>query len=288
MRSEVWSALEVEAVVADYLSMLRKELSGEAYNKSDHRRRLRRLLENRSDGSIERKHQNISAVLIEVSFPYIRGYKPLSNYQALLADVVLSNLEDDVVLEESALRYVEAPAEQTRVFTRLLDRMATPPFDLLDLARVALRNHERVRRARKTDYLAIEANNRRLGIAGERFVVAFERERLASSGFDDLARRVEHVTETTGDGLGFDVLSFTDQGREKFIEVKTTRMGPATPFFVSTNEVRFSDERSDQFSLYRVFTYEADPRLFALNGALRMSCDLSASHFLASPRGTSM
>lgn len=74
-----WSRVEVEAAVADYFAMLRAERSGVSYNKTEHRRALSKLLHRRSDGSIERKHQNISAVLIELGMPYVEGYKPLSN-----------------------------------------------------------------------------------------------------------------------------------------------------------------------------------------------------------------
>jgi hypothetical protein len=71
-----WSQSEVEAAVEDYFNMLRFELSGLKYNKSEHRRALIELLNNRSGGSVELKHQNISAVLIEMGIPYIDGYKP--------------------------------------------------------------------------------------------------------------------------------------------------------------------------------------------------------------------
>jgi len=86
--AEDWSRQEVEATVEDYFAMLHAELRAEPFNKTQHRRHLASLLRARSDGAIERKHQNISAVLIELGFPYIQGYKPLSNYQQLLFDVV--------------------------------------------------------------------------------------------------------------------------------------------------------------------------------------------------------
>ncbi len=63
---EAWSREEVEAAVADYFVMLRKELSGEQYNKAEHNRLLQNLLSGRSHGSVERKHQNTSAVLIDL------------------------------------------------------------------------------------------------------------------------------------------------------------------------------------------------------------------------------
>lgn len=58
---EAWSKKEVEIIVQDYLSMLESEILCISFNKAEHRRNLRRLLNNRSEGSIERKHQNISA-----------------------------------------------------------------------------------------------------------------------------------------------------------------------------------------------------------------------------------
>jgi dGTP triphosphohydrolase len=65
-----WTREEVEATVSDYFDMLAKELRGEPFNKAEHNRHLHQMLTNRSRGSIERKHQNISAVLIEYGYPW--------------------------------------------------------------------------------------------------------------------------------------------------------------------------------------------------------------------------
>lgn len=69
--SQSWSIEEVSLIVNDYFDMLIKELSWQVYNKTEHRKNLSKIL-NRSNGSIEFKHQNISAVLIELGYPYIR------------------------------------------------------------------------------------------------------------------------------------------------------------------------------------------------------------------------
>jgi hypothetical protein len=54
-----------------------------------------------------------------------------------------------------------------------------------------------------------------------------EKRRLRDARRDDLARRVEWVASTVGDGLGFDILSFDElDGSERFIEVKTTGLPP--------------------------------------------------------------
>jgi hypothetical protein len=83
-----WTEDEVETIVKDYFQMLQLELNKEKFNKTFHRSLLLPQLDNRSEGSIEFKHQNISAVLAEIGVPFIRGYKPRYNYQQLLADEV--------------------------------------------------------------------------------------------------------------------------------------------------------------------------------------------------------
>ena len=73
--------MEIDAAVAAYIDMLQKERRGEAYVKAHSVRALGQILPARSPGSIERKFQNISAILDESGLPWIDGYKPLSNYQ---------------------------------------------------------------------------------------------------------------------------------------------------------------------------------------------------------------
>lgn len=281
LRGPSWSEREVHAIVADYFSMLEKELRGIAYSKTEHRRALQPLLTNRSDASIEKKHQNISAILIEAAFPYIRGYKPLSQYQGLLAEVVLDHLDDDMNLTQLALHYAQATVSPQRP-ANVLGLMTPPP--VLESAKSALSDAIRRRYARRVDYLALEAQNRTLGANGEELVVSYERARLSSFGLDTLAGMVEHVAATRGDGLGYDVLSFTADARERFIEVKTTRLGPLTPFYVTANELSFSGEHESAYSLYRVYDFASNPRLFSLDGRVDQTCRVSPAQYVAVPR----
>src|SRR5580698_5413807 len=80
-----WSDQEIDLIVADYFEMLRMEISRQKYVKSQRNSELQRLT-GRSHGSIEFKHQNISAVLIKLGMPWILGYKPMANYQSALID----------------------------------------------------------------------------------------------------------------------------------------------------------------------------------------------------------
>jgi len=64
-----WSRTDVELTVEFYLRMLEKELRRESYNKAEQNRLLQHRLDGRSKGAVEWKHQNISAVLIELGYP---------------------------------------------------------------------------------------------------------------------------------------------------------------------------------------------------------------------------
>ena len=275
--ADVWSREEVEATVADYFGMLNEELHGRGYNKSQHRRRLARLLDGRTEAAIERKHQNISAILIELGFVYIVGYKPLRNYQALLFESVADRLAGSEALSQLVRSQVSQPAQVPNV-DNILNALVDPPVRERDQP---ARERPAQWQASRVDYVAMEANNRSLGAAGEEFVVRFERARLIQSGNELLANKVERVSETRGDGLGFDVLSFETSGRERLIEVKTTAYGPSTPFFVTRNEVNISQDAQEQFHLYRAFTFRTRPRLFSKQGAIDQSFSLEPSAFEA-------
>ena len=172
------------------------------------------LLNHRTDGAIERKHQNISAILIELGFVYVVGYKPLRNYQQLLFETVENRLAQSQLLADVVRQQVSEPAPVPTV-DDILASLVDPPVPDADSTKyrpsVA---RERLRPQQGVDYLAIEAVNRSLGAAGEEFVLRFEVARLVRAGQDRLAARVDRVSETRGDGLGYDVLSFETSGRE--------------------------------------------------------------------------
>ena len=277
-RQDPWSREEVEATVADYFDMLAAELTGTPYSKTDHRRTLARKLHDRSDGSIEFKHCNISAVLIELGFPYISGYKRRDNYQALLYDVVADRLQGDRSLQDLAAQDVDLSVQVPTV-DDILRALVNPP-----------KREERAHRAAEprrfvprlnVNYLEREAHNRTLGAAGEEFILNFERARLIHEGNERLATNIEHVSRTEGDGLGFDIRSYETSGADRLIEVKTTKYGQDTPFFVSRNEVEVSREKAGAYHLYRLFEFRKSPRLFTLAGPISATCQLQPVSFLA-------
>jgi len=274
-----WSRIEVEACVADYLRMLTLELNGQRYNKTEHANALLQKLDNRKRASVEFKHCNISAVLNELRHPGIVGYKPRGNYQTLLADVVESQLADNLALQAAVQAAVIQPAVEVSVANPAA-MWVEPPMPVngvRETSPVYARRHLAVKR----DYLAQEASNRSLGRAGELLVLELESRRLYVAGKKSLSDRVEHVAATRGDGLGYDVLSFEENGRERLIEVKTTAFGQFTPFYVSRNELSRSKTDAEQFHLYRLFDFRDKPRLFDLPGAIPLHCRLEEVTYLA-------
>lgn len=90
--------------------MLTCELTGQAYNKSAHRQQLMQGLPGRTAGAVEFKHANISAVMLQLGFPYLKGYQPLANIQrAALLHEVSAQVARHPVLDEAALSAVPRP-----------------------------------------------------------------------------------------------------------------------------------------------------------------------------------
>lgn len=274
-----WAASEVMLIVADYLAMLSFELNGQHYNEVEHRRRLLEQLPGRTALTLKFKHCNISAVMLELGFPYLKDYQPRSNFQrGLLVDEVARQVMKHRALDEAALLAVQRPAAVPMVTDFLAVKTDVPMRETA----VHETGPAYARPAVQRDYLAREAQNRSLGQAGERFALSYERWRLIQLGVGQLAERVEHVADTEGDGLGYDIRSFDHDGSERYIEVKTTSFGVRTPFFVTSNEVRFSRDRAPQFRLYRLFDFRVCPRLFELAGPIDQHCHLDPTGFRAS------
>lgn len=281
MSGSDWSRQEVEAIVDDYLSMLASELAGTPYSKAVHRRALLPLLNGRSGQSIEFKHANISAALLDAGFPYIAGYKPRSNYQALLAEVLAERMSGAAQLQDVAAADADRPMVVPEVDDILAvltsaPKIAGDPRKVAEPARTAIRL--------MTNYVEREARNRSLGAAGELFALNYERARLIHVGKEGLAARIEHTSKVKGDCEGYDILSFDETGAERLIEVKTTKYGAETPFFVTPNEVSTSERRSPLYHVYRLYGFRQAPKLYMLSGSISKSCQLSAASFLALPR----
>ncbi len=274
-----WSESENEAIVMDYFDMLRLELAGKKYNKTEHRNALIKRLNGRSESSVEFKHQNISAILIEMGIPCISGYKPRSNYQRkilpeAISDYLKNNPELEELFEQDFVTEIVVPSIED-----ILKVMEDPPkIEQLDSRK---KTSVKIVNPSGVNYIEREAQNQILGDAGEQFVINYESARLVWSGKEALADQIERVSETRGPSAGYDIRSFEEDGNDRFIEVKTTKYGKNTPFYVTKNELEFSQRYSSRYYLYRLFGFRDKPRIFTLPGNLREQCNLTPSIFEA-------
>ncbi len=276
MADGVWSDTENDLIVADYFAMLAQDVARHPYNKAEHRRVLRAGLNDRSDGSVEFKHQNISAVLKGLGEDWITGYKPAFNFQASLEEAVARWLDrNQTWLERKpALRAGNGVAEGEQLWLAPPPTLSNqpPPQELEQMLRIA----------RKFDVAGRDARNRALGRAGEQRVLAHERTVLKASGREDLARAVRWVSDDDGDGAGYDIASFTPEGRARLIEVKTTNGWERTPFLISRNELAVAEERREDWCLFRLWNFGRDSKAFELHPPLDAHVSLTATVFQAS------
>jgi hypothetical protein len=272
--NEDWSKKEVQLIVGDYFNMLSLELTNKKYNKSAFRQALFPMLDKRSEGSIEFKHQNISAVLANMGLPFIRGYKPRFNYQQILEEEVGNFLQTNRnVYEPSFENFADATISTNKLNVDFDNIIGEEP----EQSQVA--EHEPTYRPIKINYLKKEQDNRTLGERGEELVISYEQYRLIKAGKENLADKIEWVSKERGDGTGYDVLSKNVNGTDRYIEVKTTKLTKETPIYLSKTEVSFAILKKQDFYLYRVYNFDSKPQIFIKNDQYGSFCTLLPESF---------
>lgn len=271
--SKGWDGFENDAIVADYFAMLRKDILHLPYSKTEHRRALYSKIE-RSEGSIEYKHQNISAVLKALGEDWILGYKPAFNFQMALVDAVVKWLDQNPTWQEPIERTQRQRFEEER-------QLWVGPAP-------TLRNDPDPKELEQTQAIAKKFNvaerderNRDLGHAGEQLVFNYEKATLAAAGRRDLARKVSWVSQELGDGAGYDIASYERDGTERLVEVKTTNGWSHTPFYISRNEIRVAEDNQDRWVILRIHSFAREPRAFEIRPPLERHVALTAMSFRA-------
>ena len=95
--------------------------------------------------------------------------------------------------------------------------------------------------------------NKEIGDLGELLVIDYEKNSLRRIGKSDLADKVVSTSKTIGNAAPYDILSYTKDGKEKYIEVKTTEKDFTEEFYISANERKFAKANAGRYYLYRIF-----------------------------------
>jgi hypothetical protein len=274
---DAWKPEEIVPTIEAYFDMVAKELADQHVVKTHVYRDLE-AEGARTWKSYEFKMQNISAVLALNDLPFLKGLLPKRNFQRSLEPLVMAYLDAHPEKRADLVAYGKHRSAQQSLLDLLdADTLVEEPAPHYE-ARPA---RERTFRAIKVDFASREHACRNLGRSGEDLIVSYEKTRLAAAGRADLAEEVEWSSQIRGDGLGYDIRSFTVEYEERFIEVKTTNFDRETPFLITDNELAFSKENPDQYKLYRLFDFGKKPRMYTLTGSMEVACELAPVRFRA-------
>lgn len=268
-----WSLAECDATVDSYFDCVRLQSEGKHFIKTQVYKEVASRLNNRSHKAVEYKFQNIEKVLEEEDLPRL-GMSTKGNYQRLLRPVVLDYIREHPGI--GSLAPHSKPPEKAWSEARV-----DPPTGRASRTSSNAGEGRKVRvQVGKND-----AENKKLGRRGEEWVLELEKQRLTANGRTDLATKVVWVADEEGDGAGYDIRSFDDDGAETYVEVKTTNGGKSTDFFITANELAVSDRTGKAFRLYRLFDFSRDPRFYILTGPLSGKLVLTARSFSACCKG---
>jgi len=130
-----------------------------------------------------------------------------------------------------------------------------------------LSKKERKRSLSKTKLIDFEKENkkhRRLGERGEVIVLNVERDFLKEKD-KALAKRIRQISKENT-SAGYDILSFEEDGQNKYIEVKSTNNSPSSTvnFLITSNEYEKAKELKNYY-IYIVFNVKSEkPKIWRL------------------------
>jgi hypothetical protein len=144
----------------------------------------------------------------------------------------------------------------------------TVKFEFIDLKTDHLPANEGGKniKRQKNDYSVQSRRYKRIGDRGEQIVVMAERDALSKNGRSDLAQKVDHISKRD-DSAGFDIQSFDLDGKEKYIEVKSTvKDSGINDMYISSNELSTAKSMNN-FYFYVVYNVGGkNPKIWKIKG----------------------
>jgi hypothetical protein len=184
---------------------------------------------------------------IEISYDDIPEY----SWERLLDETETFICENEKVYDHTITSVWTGVIDVPKLSNRLIRRET--PHSGIDA--LPTRNFEFV--GFNTDWQKKNEQAENCGSIGEELVMEYEKAYLERYQRTDLASKVAKMQ----DGKGYDILSYHPDGSEKHIEVKTTTGNEETPFFISINEIMYSEKYPESYYLYRVFNLKLVSRI---------------------------
>ncbi|MEZ4776308.1 MAG: DUF3883 domain-containing protein [Bacteroidia bacterium] len=112
----------------------------------------------------------------------------------------------------------------------------------------------------KINWEELNRHKNNIGLVGEELVLLNEKNKLIELEMYEYLLKLEHVSKTKGDGLGYDIISFDEEENQIFIEVKATTNNLLSDIFFTSNELRQMDELGEYYYLYRVYGLDLESK----------------------------
>jgi hypothetical protein len=136
-------------------------------------------------------------------------------------------------------------------------------------------------RGRTVNFIQNNIDNKRIGDLGELWALKYEIEKLRESGQYNLIDKIKHTAKDEGDGTGYDIQSFDGNGQKIYIEVKTTKGGKNSTFYITRTELERSKIEKENFYLYRLYNYNEDndtADILIIKGDLTTLCEFPTTY----------
>lgn len=124
---------------------------------------------------------------------------------------------------------------------------------------------------RVIDFEKENKRHKRLGEHGEAIVLEMEKEFLNNSNRPDLAKKVKLISKENT-SAGYDILYYDLDGKEKYIEVKSTNSSPSgiANFLITINEYKRARELGNYY-IYIVFNTKSNsPKVWAIKNPISL------------------
>lgn len=132
-------------------------------------------------------------------------------------------------------------------------------------------------KGRTVNFLQNNIDNKRIGDLGELWTLKYEAEKLRRANKHHLIDSIKHTAKDEGDGTGYDIQSFDENGNRIFIEVKTTKGAKNATFYITRTELERSKIEQDDYYLYRLYNYNDEQNtadILFIKGDLTSLCEV--------------
>ena len=132
-----------------------------------------------------------------------------------------------------------------------------------DISNKRKEKNDNIRAKGDVDYSEQQRISQKIGDRGEELVLRNEIQKLGKWGFsEDIMSKVRRVS-LESDDYGYDILTFDKDGRERYLEVKTTKVNRTYfSFIITKNELEHAKKFGKSYSVVIVFDVLNNPRIW--------------------------